>query len=164
MARNYCHYLGKMTTMMTLTANTENCLCGSGLLYQACCGRFHSGEQLPVSAEALMRSRFTAYARQDIAYLLTSWDKGKRPARIDFSKETAKWHGLQILNTKKGKAGDKKGVVEFKAFYTQDDEEYFMHEISRFVKNGQRWLYLDGVIKAVGKVLTNNTDNPSAHV
>jgi SEC-C motif-containing protein len=145
--------------MMTFTPIAENCLCGSGLTYSACCARYHSGEHFPPSAEALMRSRFTAYARRDIDYLLASWDKGKRPAKIDFSRETAHWHELHILNTKKGQHGDKKGIVEFKAFYTQDGEEYFMHEISRFAKEGQRWLYVDGVIKSVSKVTVNNTGN-----
>jgi len=137
---------------MTLIPDTETCLCGSGLTYLQCCGRYHSGEELPATAEALMRSRFTAYAQRNIEYLLNSWDADKRPAVIDFSKETAQWQKLQIISCKKGGPQDSKGVVEFKAFYRQDEEDCFMHEISRFVKTGQRWLYLDGVIKAAGKV------------
>ena len=99
-----------------------------------------------------MRSRFTAYARRDADYLQASWDTGKRPAVIDFSKETAQWQKLVIVGTKKGGEKDSKGIVEFKAFYSQDGGDYFMHEISRFVKTGQHWLYMDGVIKAAGKV------------
>lgn len=140
---------------MTMTPASESCLCGSDLNYSACCGRYHSGEELPATAEQLMRSRFTAYALRDVNYLLTTWDAGKRPANIDFSKETAQWQKLQILSCKKGSAKDSKGLVEFKAFYSQDGEDYFMHEISRFVKNSQNWQYLDGVIKAAGKVATS---------
>lgn len=99
-----------------------------------------------------MRSRFSAYALRDIDYLLSSWDAGTRPKEIDFSRETAEWHKLIIVGSKKGGVQDSKGVVEFKAFYIQDNDEYFMHEISRFVKTGQRWFYVDGVIKAAGKV------------
>lgn len=99
-----------------------------------------------------MRSRFTAYAQRNAAYLLASWDKTKRPAEIDFTQETAEWQKLQILSIKKGAARDSKGLIDFKAFYQQDGEAYFMHEISRFSKIGQHWFYLDGVIKAVGKV------------
>ncbi len=106
----------------------------------------------PPTAEALMRSRFTAYARRNTDYLLASWDPGKRPLTIDFSKETAQWQKLAIVSTKKGGPKDSKGIVEFKAYYAQDGEEYFMHEISRFIKTGQHWLYLDGVLKAAGKV------------
>lgn len=102
-----------------------------------------------------MRSRFTAYALRKTDYLLASWADGTRPASIDFSKETAQWQGLQIIGCKKGGPKDAKGIVEFKAFYSQDGVDCFMHEISRFVKSGQRWQYLDGVIKAAGKVATH---------
>jgi len=137
--------------MMTILTDNQACLCGSGLTYAKCCGRYHSGEHHPPTAEALMRSRFTAYALRDADYLLVSWDAGKRPMVIDFSKETAQWHKLIIVDTRKGGERDSKGIVEFKAFYTQDGCEYFLHEISRFVKTGQHWRYLDGVIKAAGK-------------
>lgn len=138
--------------MTTITHDTTICLCGSGLTYPECCGRYHGGEQAAPSAEALMRSRFTAYARRDVDYLLNTWDTGTRPAAIDFPKETAQWQKLVIVATKKGGAHDNKGIVEFKAYYTQDGGDYFMHEISRFVKTGSHWLYLDGTIKAAGKV------------
>ncbi|WP_041364065.1 YchJ family protein [Methylomonas methanica] len=135
----------------------ETCLCGSGQHYADCCGRFHDGTAMPTSAEALMRSRFTAYALRKADYLLASWAENTRPAGIDFSKETAQWQSLHIITCKKGGAKDVKGVVEFKAFYSQDGTDCFMHEISRFVKTGQRWQYLDGVIKAAGKVETQQT-------
>lgn len=141
--------------MNTLFPDHELCLCGTGIAYASCCGIYHRGEQLPPTAEATMRSRFSAYARRDVDYLLASWDASKRPSHIDFSKETAQWQKLLVLNIKKGGVKDSKGIVEFKAYYQQDGEEYFMHEISRFVKTGQRWLYLDGVVKAVSKAQSN---------
>ena len=87
---------------MTILTDNQACLCGSGLTYAKCCGRYHSGEHHPPTAEALMRSRFTAYALRDADYLLVSWDAGKRPMVIDFSKETAQWHKLIIVDTRKG--------------------------------------------------------------
>ena len=141
--------------MTTIPENTDTCLCGSGLLYADCCDPYHRQERFPTTAESLMRSRFTAYARRDVEYLLSSWDASKRPADIDFSRETAQWQTLAIIGRKKGGAQDSKGIVEFKAYYTQDGEDCFMHEISRFVKSGSRWLYLDGAIKAAGKVNPN---------
>lgn len=137
---------------MTILDDTQSCLCGSGLGYSRCCGRYHGGESLPATAEALMRSRFTAYAKRDVDYLLASWDASHRPASINFSKESAEWQSLAIVSTKKGRPQDNKGIVEFKAYYTQDGEACFLHEVSRFIKTGPRWLYLDGVIKAAGKV------------
>jgi len=147
--------------MMTLTPDSETCLCGSGLSYSECCKPYHEGA-LPDTAEQLMRSRFTAYAYRIADYLIQTWDASKRPANIDFSKETAHWQKLQILNCKKGRATDSKGLVEFKAFYGQDREDYFMHELSRFVKKGRHWFYLDGVIKAAGKVASTETNGRNA--
>lgn len=131
-------------------------------MYAECCGRYHSQEHTPATAEILMRSRFSAYARRDVDYLLSTWDASKRPANIDFSRETAQWQTLAIIDSKKGGEQDNKGIVEFKAYYTQDGEEHFLHEVSRFVKSGSRWLYLDGVIKAAGKVSTTANSGKNA--
>jgi SEC-C motif-containing protein len=128
------------------------CLCGSGIEYQQCCELFHSDEKIPATAEALMRSRYTAYAMHNASYLQETWDTTKRPEKIDFSREKIDWLRLEITDTKKGGIKDSKGVVSFKAFYRQDGEEHVMNEISRFTKINGRWFYLDGVIKSIGKV------------
>ncbi|MGZ5051118.1 MAG: YchJ family protein [Methylobacter sp.] len=133
--------------------NTQTlCRCGSGLAYAECCGLFHSGEKKPATAEALMRSRFSAYALHNAGYLQDTWDAAGRPEAIDFSKENAEWTRLEISHTKKGGVKDSKGVVEFKAYYLQDGEEYVMNEISQFVKRAGGWFYLDGVVKSIAKV------------
>ena len=84
---------------------------------------------------------------RNVDYLQASWVQSKRPAVIDFSKETAEWQKLQIVSTKKGGAKDSKGIVEFKAFYSQDGGDYFLHEISRFVRQAGLWLYVDGDVR-----------------
>jgi len=94
-----------------------------------------------------MRSRYAAYALQDAAYLMATWDKSKRPAAIDFSGENVVWTRLEITDTKKGGINDNKGKVAFKAYYRQDGEEQVMVEISRFAKTKGRWFYLDGLVK-----------------
>ncbi len=99
-----------------------------------------------------MRSRFTAYVLKNTDYLLQSWVSAKRPAALDLSTDTAQWHKLQILHCHKGRTKDNKGTVEFKAYYYLDADEYVMHENSRFIKHGQRWLYVDGIIKSAGKL------------
>jgi SEC-C motif-containing protein len=138
------------------------CLCGSGLNYQNCCGLYHSGEKSAATAEILMRSRFTAYAMCNGDYLQATWDNSKRPPQIDFSKDTAQWQRLEIVDVKKGAANDEKGIVEFKAYFQQDGEEMVMHEISRFKKTASRWFYLDGVVKSVGKVNQTNSQGKNA--
>ena len=59
--------------------STTPCLCGSNLTYGECCQAFHRGEKIPTEAEALMRSRYTAYALRDGAYLQATWDATKTP-------------------------------------------------------------------------------------
>jgi len=132
-----------------MNTSSNLCLCGSNLNYEHCCGALHTGEKSALSAEALMRSRFTAYAMRNAEYLLNTWEASTRPAAIDFSKETGEWQRLEIIMTKKGLAKDSKGVVEFKAYFTQDGQEQVMNEISRFVKAQNRWFYLDGKVKSV---------------
>lgn len=127
------------------------CLCGSQADYSACCQPFHDYTEVPHTAECLMRSRFTAYAKQNVDYLLKTWDVSKRPKEIDFSKEEVEWTRLEIVSTKKGGEKDSKGLVEFKAFYRQDDEEYVMKEMSRFIKTAGQWKYLDGLVNSVAK-------------
>ena len=98
-----------------------------------------------------MRSRFTAYALQNAAYLMDTWDATERPKAIDFSRENIDWQRLEIIAVKKGGLKDSKGMVEFKAYYLEDGEEHAMHEISRFTKINGRWFYLNGAVKSIGK-------------
>lgn len=100
-----------------------------------------------------MRSRFTAYAMHDESYLLDTWDSSKRPLRIDFSREDkVEWVRLEIVGVKKGGSKDFKGIVEFKAYYNLKNQDYCLHEVSRFIKKDGRWYYVDGVVKSVAKV------------
>ena len=132
-----------------MSTDTAKCLCGSSLSYQQCCELLHTGLAHALTAEALMRSRFTAYAMHNGAYLLNTWEANTRPNDIDFSKDTGEWIELNIISTKKGGAKDSKGIVEFKAHFTLDGEPRIMSEISRFIKKQGRWLYLDGKVKSI---------------
>ncbi len=136
---------------------STTCLCTSELEYAQCCQPYHLGVKIAATAEILMRSRFTAYALHNSEYLIQTWDKNQRPKTIDFSKDEAEWQRLEILNTKKGCINDTRGLVTFKAYYLIDDVEHVLHEISRFKKIAGKWLYLDGVVKAVSAV--NQTQN-----
>ena len=69
-----------------------------------------------------MRSRYSAYVLRNAAYLQETWDATKRPEKIDFSREKIDWLRLEITDIKKGGIKDSKGVVAFKAFYSQDGD------------------------------------------
>ena len=45
------------------------CICGSGKNNVDCCAQYIGGEKLPLDPESLMRSRYTAYANANIAYI-----------------------------------------------------------------------------------------------
>ncbi|MGR9072884.1 MAG: YchJ family protein [Gammaproteobacteria bacterium] len=138
------------------------CQCGSGLKPSECCDRYINGTDRAPTAEALMRSRFTAFAGHHEKYLLETWAAETRPAEIDFSKDNIEWTRLEIVDTKKGKAADGKGVVEFKAYYTLNGEDYVMNEISRFKKAAGRWFYLDGKVKSVARAGLNTNQGKNA--
>ncbi|WP_233617518.1 YchJ family protein [Actinomadura sp. WAC 06369] len=119
------------------------CACGSGIGYRRCCGRFHRGEAAAATAEELMRSRYSAFAEHDADYLLRTWHPATRPGGIDFDPGT-RWTGLEIVRTEAGGPADARGVVEFRARYASGGEAGEMHEVSRFVRDGDAWVYVRG--------------------
>jgi SEC-C motif domain protein len=140
------------------------CLCGSGIGYDQCCGLFLSGEKYPATAESLMRSRFSAYVLDNMAYIQKTWDSSTRPKedKLNFGGESIAWKKLEIIERKKGGAADNKGIVEFKAYYSKGGEDHTLHETSRFIKTNGRWYYLDGVVKTVGKVIQQLNEGKNA--
>lgn len=96
-----------------------------------------------------MRSRFSAFARGDAAYLLASWHPSTRPPELELDADVV-WRRLQIVDTVAGGPDDAAGVVEFRASYRGPDGAGVLHERSRFARVGGRWLYLDGEVSPVG--------------
>ena len=119
----------------------ERCPCLSGETYDACCGPLHRGEQSAPTAERLMRSRFSAFARGDVSYLLRSWHPSTRPGRLELDPDV-RWYRLDIERTERGGPFDRDGVVEFRAYF-RGPERGVLHETSRFVREGSDWFYLD---------------------
>lgn len=123
---------------------TENCQCGSGMTYPACCGRWHSGEPAP-TAQALMRSRFSAFVLRNESYLLATWHPRTRPASVGFD-PNQKWLGLEIVDALDRSAT--KAEVEFIARYRiGGGPAKRLHERSRFVQEQGRWFYVDGDVR-----------------
>ena len=127
-------------------AHTEtaalSCPCGSGRRYDDCCGRLHAGAIAP-DAEALMRSRYCAYVREDAAYLLATWHPTTRPAQLTLGgAPPVRWLGLQVR--RHIVTGPDSAIVEFVARFRLGNRAQRLHETSRFVREGGRWYYLDG--------------------
>ncbi|GAC1630787.1 MAG: YchJ family protein [Nevskia sp.] len=128
---------------MTLTED-KRCACGSGRDYAACCGPLHGGAPA-ATAEALMRSRYCAYALGLEAYLLATWHADTRPATLDLATGDAatRWLGLDIREQRS--TGADSALVEFVARYRLGGgSAKRLHERSRFAREGGRWYYLDG--------------------
>lgn len=116
------------------------CPCG-GADYAACCGRYHGGVPVP-DAEALMRSRYSAYVLKLEPYLLATWHPSTRPESLDLDSDNAKWLGLEVKNH--SQQDPVHATVEFVARYKIGGRAHRLHEISRFVREDGRWLYVDG--------------------
>ncbi|MFU2207634.1 YchJ family protein [Solidesulfovibrio sp. C21] len=125
---------------------TDPCPCGSGLSFETCCGPYLDGKPAP-TAEALMRSRYTAYARNDMAHLERTLGSRQRaafrPAETLAWSADVVWTGLTVLATLDGGPDDDTGVVEFSATFEKAGEPMTLHERSRFKKKNGCWLYVD---------------------
>ncbi len=119
------------------------CPCGSGLPRAGCCGPLHDGTAAAGSAEQLMRSRYSAFALGDAAYLLATWDPATRPRTLDLD-PGVRWTGLEVLATTGGGLFDAEGTVTFRAHARTGGEDHVQAEHSRFRPVAGRWVYVDG--------------------
>jgi SEC-C motif-containing protein len=119
--------------------STRSCPCGLLVAYGDCCGRYHSGSAAAPTAEALMRSRYSAFVKGDVAYLQRTWHPRTRPGTLELD-PAMRWTGLEILDTSDGSAFHSAGTVEFRASYRGGS----LHERSRFERVDGAWVYVDG--------------------
>jgi SEC-C motif-containing protein len=125
-------------------APDERCPCLSGEVYGVCCGPLHSGAATAPTAERLMRSRYSAYAVGDVAYLSATWHPSTRPDDLELD-PAVRWYRLDILGTTRGGMLDTRGTVEFVARWKSPGETGQQHENSTFVKLGPQWVYVDAL-------------------
>lgn len=121
----------------------DQCPCGSSRTFSDCCEPQLTDGAPAATAEALMRSRYTAYVLGRNDYVLETWHPGTRPPDLDLDKNQ-NWLGLKVLSTDQGGEKDDEGMVEFVARFKIAGRGHRLHEISRFTRHSGRWLYLDG--------------------
>ena len=127
------------------------CACCSGKMYEMCCHIFINGITYPTTAEQLMRSRYTAYALCEFAYIInTTHPSTRRQYSSKAIKEWAAssvWKKLEIISTNKGTSSDAIGYVEFKAYYSDsEDQNHIHHEFSTFKKIDANWVFVEGKV------------------
>jgi SEC-C motif-containing protein len=121
------------------------CVCGSGRPYAGCCGALHLDGKNALTAEALMRSRYSAYVLGLEPYLLATWHSSTRPESLDLAADgPTKWLGLEVRRHLA--QGENKAIVEFVARYRIAGRGHRLHEVSNFVREDGRWFYVDGVV------------------
>lgn len=129
------------------TEKSATCVCDSGQPEQLCCLPYIEDASLDApSAQALMRSRYTAYTLKRVDYLLRTWHPDTRPRQLTLDADI-RWLGLKIKRTDAGQPGDREGRVEFVARFKLGSRADRIHEDSRFVFADNGWLYVDGEIK-----------------
>jgi SEC-C motif-containing protein len=131
---------GSEDSLMT-KKETNACPCGSGEEYAKCCGRFVEGGEAAQTAEQLMRSRYTAYVLHQEAYVKATWHAATRPLDAVTEDDGVKWLGLEVRRHLPD--GDK-ATVEFVARYKLGGRAHRLHEISRFVREEEKWFYVEG--------------------
>jgi SEC-C motif-containing protein len=124
------------------------CPCGSSRSFADCCGPLLGGERPAGTAEALLRSRYTAFTRNDIDYV----ERTTHPEGLeDFDRTAARkwaagseWLGLELIEVSGGGPDDDEGEIEFIAKFLQDGKEAAHHEVASFARHDGNWHFLDG--------------------
>ena len=123
------------------------CPCGSARLFDSCCGPLIAG-QPAATAEALMRSRYTAYGCGTVDYLRKT-SAGEALLNFDgdgirASLSETEWLGLEIVGTENGRPEDDAGAVTFRARFRQEGRVHTLSERSEFRRIDGEWRYWRG--------------------
>lgn len=123
-----------------------NCYCGNNISYSQCCEKVHKNITEALTAEQLMRSRYSAFVLANGDYLMRSHHSSTRSLKekksiIEWAK-SVQWIKLEVLETSKGKAEDTEGTVTFNAYFYDKGSVEVIHETSAFLKETNHWTYL----------------------
>ncbi|WP_417226393.1 YchJ family protein [Amphritea sp.] len=132
---------------------TLACPCGSNKPFSFCCEAAIEGHKPAPTAEALMRSRYTAFVLGAVDYLISTTAIEHRDpddaALITEQIKATTWTGLKILNTEAGQPDDQEGIVEFIAHFETSEQKADLHERSFFRKQDNHWVYVDGEVEII---------------
>ncbi len=125
------------------------CACGSEKPAEDCCEPIISGKKVAETAEELMRSRYVAFTKANINYLMHTHHPSTRPNKernkIKRWAQSVQWLDLSVTAVKDGLADDEKGTVSFRAFYIENEQYEQIYEESSFEKIDGKWIYMDGI-------------------
>jgi SEC-C motif-containing protein len=137
-----------------MTKDTDfQCPCGSGKPYLECCALYHQGK-VGESAQALMRSRYSAYALNNVDYIIRTthpchpavsqnlnlW----KEQILKFSMNT-EFERLEVLDAKEF---PDRATMIFIAHLKHGNEDATFTERSFFSKVDGIWFYVNGDVFA----------------
>lgn len=120
------------------------CPCGSNLPFSVCCLPILEDHRCAKTAEALMRSRYTAFVKKNEKHILASWHVKNRPEKLNFDDHPVVWLGLTLHEVREGSENDIAGSVDFTSTYLENNQISKLREISQFVRENDLWYYLGG--------------------
>lgn len=131
-----------------MATKNELCRCGSKRALADCCANYISGQMLPETPEQLMRSRYTAFALNNLDYIAKTMC-GNACSDFNIAQATAdnqmlKWLKLEVIHHEL--FDEENGTVEFKAYYRANGKKHCLHEVSEFCKVNGIWFYVNQVI------------------
>ena len=123
----------------------QRCYCDSQKEFESCCGPLLVGQSSAQTSEQLMRSRFSAFCRKDLSYLVDTLHISRRAlvTRVELQKtfDSLQWKSLRVISSSARS-------VEFVAFYLDERKQVQqLHEVSEFILEDGYWYYLQGDIK-----------------
>lgn len=134
------------------------CPCYSGQSYEACCRPYHLGSAYPKTSLELMRSRYGAYVKKLVDYIIQT----SHPTLIEAHEDPDEWKneiqdfcdntrftGLDILDFEDI---GQEGTVTFIAHLQQEGQDVSFKEKSHFVKEDDHWYYLNGEQKSLHEI------------
>lgn len=149
-----------MNNAMKNVKHDAKCPCCSGHLFSDCCKPVIQDQKSAITAEQLMRSRYTAFTLADNQYLMNSWAKETRPKEIHTEDDNIQWLSLEIKECEDGTSNDTKGFVNFTARFLSGGHFCKLHERSSFIKENNLWCYLDGETDSETEKVGRNTPCP----
>ena len=137
-----------MNTNTDSNTKSTKCPCGSHKHYDDCCGLYISGQENAPTAEALMRSRYSAYVKEAFPYVYDTYHSNTKQhftlEAIEAQSKQITWLGLRIIETENGLDNDEKGIVRFSASHSINDKTHYLNERSFFSKEDGKWRYVNG--------------------
>jgi len=129
---------------------SQLCFCGSGKSFTACCEPYITGQVLPPTSEACLRSRYSAYVLCNTDYILSTIHPDERPKYdrkgIEKWSKNSQWISLQVISSQDT---EDTGHIEFIATFKESFITKKHHEKSEFSKIEGKWYFKNGNVVPV---------------